>query len=719
MPLNCPSEAELLLFAMGDDTPTTGGVGRHVTGCVSCQARVADLRRLIKGIRASSTGARSGDGACLDELDVAELVEGSGDGGQRSVHVAHLAGCGHCRLQVASLIALLADASIAAEVGQFERTATQPAAGRRLLTGLGVVASAAVVLLLAWPGGPATLGRHRGPTITAGTTPAQRAPVGSVTEARALSWSAVAGATLYRATLFDAAGAALFEAETTDTIVPLPDSIAIVAGQLYLWKVEARTAWGRWASSELTEFRVGPGPLSGAPSAPSYAATLASFPPPSLAPSHDSLRVLVRHLSDSALVVAVRARSFEVRDALSEMLAQAAQGPPPAAREELVLARRLASAHATAWNDRFLVREVDRFTAWPPPRRTAKVLADSTRRAGVTVYGQDGAVAAIAIWRRALSMATTIDDSAGMAAALGNIGAGFEHDNEPDSGATYLERARTLAAAVGDIRVEANATSELAGIDEERGDIAGARRSYARAIELRARIGDSRGLASDYNNLAGLARAAGDLDEARRQLDAALAINRRDNRPEAAATNLVNLAGLATLTGDFSRAEAQYREALGIWRRRQQWADVADALQGLGELETRRGDYPAARADLLEALVIYDRTGPVAAALLVRQQLSGVRAAAGDLQGALDDLRQAQHLADSAGVEPGAQAGLALARADLAAQLNASADAARLYADAELLYRRAGDRQGEAEARTGTGDAVSRPGRSSPCAAIT
>src|SRR6476619_5765003 len=79
MPLNCPSEAELLLLAVADDNLPSAGVGRHVAGCESCQARVADLRRLVLGIRASSTGARSGTGACLDELDVAALVEGSGD----------------------------------------------------------------------------------------------------------------------------------------------------------------------------------------------------------------------------------------------------------------------------------------------------------------------------------------------------------------------------------------------------------------------------------------------------------------------------------------------------------------------------------------------------------------------------------------------------------------------------------------------------------------
>ena len=117
----------------------------------------------------------------------------------------------------------------------------------------------------------------------------------------------------------------------------------------------------------------------------------------------------------------------------------------------------------------------------------------------------------------------------------------------------------------------------------------------------------------------------------------------------------------------------------------------------------RRGDYPAAQADLREALTIYDRTGPLADALAVRQQLSGIRAAEGELQGALDDLRQAQHLADSAGVEPGVQAALALARADVAIQLNNRPEAGRLYASAELLYHRAGDRAGEAEAQQGRG----------------
>ena len=371
------------------------------------------------------------------------------------------------------------------------------------------------------------------------------------------------------------------------------------------------------------------------------------------------------------------------------------------ATAELAIAHRLAAAYATAWHDEFLVREVARFTQWPAEHRAAKVWADSMRRVGITAFGRDGAAAAIVIWRRSLSRAAAIPDSAGMAATLGNIGAGFSRDEQPDSAETYLERSRTLAVAVGDIRVQANAISELAGVSESRGRrrrCPPVLRQCDRATNPHRRFP---GLASDYNNLAGLAQDAGDFDGARRQLEAALAINRRDGRAEVAATNLVNLAGLAESHRGFCPGRVALPRSAGTWRERKQWADMADALRGLGELELRRGDYPAARTDLREALDIYDRTGPAADAFAVRQEMAGALAAQGELQGALDELRQAQHLADSARVGAGVQAGIALARADLAAQLNTRPESERLYASAELLYRRAGDRAGEAEAQEG------------------
>ncbi len=410
-------------------------------------------------------------------------------------------------------------------------------------------------------------------------------------------------------------------------------------------------------------------------------------------PGADSLRLLALRLPESDLVVETRSRPLAVREAITEALR----------RDQLAEASKLAAAYAVAWQDSFLVREVARFAAWPPEQRAGKLWADSVRRAGIAAFGRDGPSAAIAIWRRALSRATAANDLAGMAAVLGNIGAGFVEEGRSDSAEAYLERARVLAERIGDLRVEANAVGSLADLSVDRADLATARGRYARALALRERIGDSRGIASVYNNLGLLAQTVGDQDEARRQFEAALAINRRDGRDEVAATNLVNLAGLASLAGDFARADKSYRDALATWRAREQWADVADALHGLGQLELRRGDYPAARATLVEALSIYDRTGPITDALAVRRELANALAAQGEMQGALDELRRVQRRADSAAVPVDIRAGIALSRADLAVQLNSLAEAERLYARAEFLYRQAGDVGGEAEAQQGRG----------------
>src|SRR2546429_3449144 len=198
-------------------------------------------------------------------------------------------------------------------------------------------------------------------------------------------------------------------------------------------------------------------------------------------PASDSLRLLANTLPPSSLVLEVRQRPLAVRDAVKESLR----------RGELDAAEKIAAAYALAWRDSFLVREVARFVAWPSARRVAKVAVDSLRRAGIKAFGADGPRAAVVLWRRALARATANGDSAGMAALLGNIGSGLLEDGPPDSARAYLERARALAAAIGDLRVEANAVGALAGVQEERGDLPAAPQSYATALPPPHRIGDT------------------------------------------------------------------------------------------------------------------------------------------------------------------------------------------------------------------------------------
>src|SRR6266566_4447594 len=182
-------------------------------------------------------------------------------------------------------------------------------------------------------------------------------------------------------------------------------------------------------------------------------------------PASDSLRLLAVSLPATSLVLEVRERPLAVRDAVNESLR----------RGELDAAGKIAAAYALAWRDSFLVREVARFAAWPAARRSVKVAVDSMRRAGIKAFGADGPHAAVVIWQRALTRAATNGDSAGIRALLGNIGAGLLEDGLLDSATTCLEQARTLALAIGDFRVEANAVGALAGVHEDRGDLARAR----------------------------------------------------------------------------------------------------------------------------------------------------------------------------------------------------------------------------------------------------
>ncbi|HET8712855.1 MAG TPA: tetratricopeptide repeat protein, partial [Gemmatimonadales bacterium] len=319
----------------------------------------------------------------------------------------------------------------------------------------------------------------------------------------------------------------------------------------------------------------------------------------------------------------MRSRPLAIRDAVTDALRQVVKGETAAVRaEQLDVARHLSAAYAVAWQDSFLVREVERFATWPPLSRAGKVWADSVRRAGIASYGRDGPASAIVIWRRGLRRVTAIHDTAGIAAIRGNIGAAFLEEGTLDSAQRHLESARALAAVVGDVRVEGNATGMLAGLSADRGDVATARDLYTRALALRERINDSRGMAADHNNLGLLAQDLGGLEEAERHFQSALAINRRDGRDDAAATNQLNLAGLATLSGDFTRAATLYRDALAVWRAAERWIDAAAALRGLGQIEVRRGDYPAAVTALREAHSILTRTGPLNERLLVERDLA-------------------------------------------------------------------------------------------------
>lgn len=415
------------------------------------------------------------------------------------------------------------------------------------------------------------------------------------------------------------------------------------------------------------------------------------------------IRILASTATDTVVAAQVGEWPDEAREAFRGLLIDATLALPQQALH-LRSAERLAVALAAAWRDSFLLRRVAVFRSWPPARRRQYIVADSVRRAGNAVVYREGVGAAMSRWRESLRLFAALEDSAGQAAVLGNLGAGFYMSGAPDSATRYLEQARRLAAEVGDLLVAGNALMNLGSLARDRGDPRGASESYTRALELYQRAGNHRGVATAYNNLGLIAKDLGDLAGARQAYEAALALNRRHHDLSGAADNLVNLGGLAIIQGDYAAAQARYEEALATYRELDEPVNAALALYNLGLLQVRRGDYRRATASLGEALAVYRATGHTLEAISARRALAGAHAAMGDLQAALDELSLAN---DAAAAEPSAgtatQAALALARGDLATHLNLFADAEREYARAARLYREAADPAGRAEAEQGRG----------------
>lgn len=71
-------------------------------------------------------------------------------------------------------------------------------------------------------------------------------------------WGSVSGVASYRLTLTRLDGATVWSASTRDTLVALPDSIHLAAGQQYFWIADALLADGGVRTTGPREFQIEP-----------------------------------------------------------------------------------------------------------------------------------------------------------------------------------------------------------------------------------------------------------------------------------------------------------------------------------------------------------------------------------------------------------------------------------------------------------------------------
>lgn len=189
------------------------------------------------------------------------------------------------------------------------------------------------------------------------------------------------------------------------------------------------------------------------------------------------------------------------------------------------------------------------------------------------------------------------------------------------------------------------------------GDLDGARRDMGAALERFRAIGDQRAIAHGLASLGNLATAAGDYARARELLEECLEIRRRIGDSRGMGLAQGNLGNLAIVEGDLARARSLLDDSAAAFRRRGDMWGYSSALGNLASLAITTGDTGKARQWLEESLVAIRVTGRDRWAAWALIQLSAVTRLDGDPE-----------------------------------------RAAALANDAVEIFRRLGDRQGEAEA---------------------
>jgi hypothetical protein len=176
--------------------------------------------------------------------DVAAYIDRGDAAEQRARVEAHLATCAECRSEVVTVARL-----------------ARSFRDRRRWTVAAPLAAAAAVLLLVFAPWQRAPDRSepvlREPAVTTTVAPRPLAPLGAVAVLPRLLWTSVPHADRYRVTVFDGNGSVVWETLTTDTLVAVPDAVALGVGVPYFWKVAARTSWDRWVVSDLTTFTLG------------------------------------------------------------------------------------------------------------------------------------------------------------------------------------------------------------------------------------------------------------------------------------------------------------------------------------------------------------------------------------------------------------------------------------------------------------------------------
>lgn len=172
-----------------------------------------------------------------------------------------------------------------------------------------------------------------------------------------------------------------------------------------------------------------------------------------------------------------------------------------------------------------------------------------------------------------------------------------------------LDRSLAFSEAIGDWWLRAHTIRIRGNVEQNFGNMEGAREYYLRSLQLARDFGSLEGISTALNNLAVLAVIASDYTLARRYWEQAVTLQRDAGNPRALANTLHNLSVVMADLGELDEALQLLQEALDLHRALDNKDGEAYALLYQGYALEVLGKNIAAESAYREALRLFQDTG--------------------------------------------------------------------------------------------------------------
>jgi Tfp pilus assembly protein PilF len=182
------------------------------------------------------------------------------------------------------------------------------------------------------------------------------------------------------------------------------------------------------------------------------------------------------------------------------------------------------------------------------------------------------------------------------------MGVGYERLGQLEAAAEQYTRAASMREKLDDKPGLAKSLRNLAIVQAERGDRAGADRTLERVKSLLEGLGDRGSLADLYNDRGVVAEERGDFADALNTYRQALAIRQQLDVPALVAESLNNVGYCAYHMGDFDNAGVYWQQALAQFQKLDNQNGTLHVSQSMALLDIARGHFAAARSRLEASL---------------------------------------------------------------------------------------------------------------------